>query len=119
VLELAVEIQQISAPTFEEAKRAEFIHQLLVKEQLHEVCMDEAGNVLACFPGVGKENPLIISAHMDTVFPLQTDLRIKRSPELIHGPGIGDNSLGVAALFGLILWNAPPLAGCLVCGECL
>jgi acetylornithine deacetylase/succinyl-diaminopimelate desuccinylase-like protein len=40
---------------------------------------------------------------MDTVFPADTDLTVKRSPETIHGPGIGDNSLGVAALFGL-LW---------------
>jgi tripeptide aminopeptidase len=47
---------------------------------------------------------LIISAHMDTVFPLETNLRIKRGVESIHGPGLGDNSLGVATLFGL-LWT--------------
>jgi len=41
---------------------------------------------------------------MDTVFPLETDLRITRGPKLIHGPGLGDNSLGVAALFG-VLWS--------------
>jgi acetylornithine deacetylase/succinyl-diaminopimelate desuccinylase-like protein len=41
---------------------------------------------------------------MDTVFPLETDLRVEWGIELIHGPGLGDNSLGVASLFGL-LWS--------------
>jgi tripeptide aminopeptidase len=103
VLELAIQIQQIPAPTFHEEKRAEFIHELFVREQLQDVCTDETGNVLARFPGMGEGKPLIISAHMDTVFPAETDLSIKRGSELVHGPGLGDNSMGVAALFGL-LW---------------
>ena len=65
--------------------------------------IDAAGNVLARLRGKGDGQPLIVSAHMDTVFPVETDLRVTRSPELIHAPGLGDNSLGVAALFGL-LW---------------
>ncbi|HSL47388.1 MAG TPA: M20/M25/M40 family metallo-hydrolase [Anaerolineales bacterium] len=114
VVELAIQIQQIPAPTFREEKRAEFLHQLFIKEQLMDICLDEAGNVLGRLPGMGQGKPLIVSAHMDTVFPAETDLRVKRSPELVHGPGIGDNSLGVAALFGLI-WSlrerAIPLRG--------
>jgi acetylornithine deacetylase/succinyl-diaminopimelate desuccinylase-like protein len=51
---------------------------------------------------------------MDTVFPAETDLSVKRGSELVHGPGLGDNSMGVAALFGLI-WSlqerAIPLRG--------
>jgi acetylornithine deacetylase/succinyl-diaminopimelate desuccinylase-like protein len=104
VVELAVQIQQIPAPTFHEEKRAEFIRQLFTHEQLQDVCIDEAGNVLARFPGKGEARPLIVSAHMDTVFPFETDLSIKRGSKLIHGPGLGDNSMGVAALFGL-LWS--------------
>ncbi len=104
VVELAIQIQQIPAPTFHEEKRAEFIRALFVKEQLHDICIDETGNVLARLPGEDRSKPLIVSAHMDTVFPFETDLSVKRGPELIHGPGLGDNSLGVAALFGLI-WS--------------
>lgn len=104
VVELAIQIQQIPAPTFREEKRAEFIRELFVKEQLHDICIDETGNVLARLPGEDRSRPLIVSAHMDTVFPFETDLSVKRGPELIHGPGLGDNSLGVAALFGLI-WS--------------
>lgn len=104
VVELAVQIQQIPAPTFHEQKRAELIHNLFIHEGLQDVCRDETGNVLGRFPGKGKEKPLIVSAHMDTVFPLETDLHVEWGIELIHGPGLGDNSLGVASLFGL-LWS--------------
>ena len=54
-------------------------------------------------------SPILLLCHMDTVFPLETDLRVEWGTELIHGPGLGDNSMGVAALFGL-LWSDPALA---------
>ncbi|HEX6270991.1 MAG TPA: M20/M25/M40 family metallo-hydrolase [Anaerolineales bacterium] len=106
VIELAIQIQQIPAPTFAETKRAEFIRGLFTQERegLADICMDEAGNVLARLIGKGNGKPLIISAHMDTVFPTDTDLRVTRQAERVHGPGLGDNSLGVASLFGL-LWS--------------
>ena len=44
----------------------------------------------------------MVSAHLDTVFPLSTDLQVCKNSERIYGPGIGDNSLGVAGLFGLV-----------------
>lgn len=114
MVELAIQIQQIPAPTFQEEQRAEFIRKLFIDEQLQDVCLDETGNVLARLPGSGEAKPLIISAHMDTVFPAGTDLSVKRGSELVHGPGLGDNSMGVAALFGLV-WalkeRAIPLRG--------
>jgi tripeptide aminopeptidase len=104
VIELAIQIQQIPAPTFEEQKRAEFVQGLFQAEELNNVCIDETGNVFARLIGKGEGKPLIVSAHLDTVFPGGTDLRVTRGSELIHGPGLGDNSLGVATLFGL-LWS--------------
>ena len=115
VLELAIAIQQIPAPTFEEGERAEFVRGRFLEEGLQDVSIDGAGNVLARLPG-GNARPLVVTAHLDTVFPRGTDLRLTRDPstslplqglrragsERIHGPGIGDNSLGVAALFGLV-----------------
>ncbi|HSL29763.1 MAG TPA: M20/M25/M40 family metallo-hydrolase [Anaerolineales bacterium] len=104
VVQLAVRIQQIPAPTFQEGNRAEFVRSLFLEEKLQEVCVDEAGNVLGRLRGTGTEQPLIITAHMDTVFPAETDLTLRHGSGMIHGPGIGDNSLGVASLFGLI-WS--------------
>jgi acetylornithine deacetylase/succinyl-diaminopimelate desuccinylase-like protein len=106
IIELAIEIQQIPAPTFNEIKRAEFVRDLFIGEGLSDVSIDEVGNVYGLLPSPKKLNaksqPLIISAHTDTVFPLEMDLRVKREAEKVYGIGIGDNSLGVAGLFGLI-----------------
>ena len=68
--------------------------------------MDSLGNVYARLQGPGKQKkakPLIVSAHLDTVFPAGVNLQAKWEAGKIVAPGIGDNSLGVAALFG-ILW---------------
>lgn len=103
-IQRAVEIQKIPAPTFEEQDRAAFIFSLLQKESLADLEMDMDGNVFARLPGQDSQaSPVIVSAHTDTVFPAGTDLTGKQEPGRIYGPGIGDNSLGVAGLFGL-LW---------------
>jgi len=104
LLDLAIQIQQVPAPTFHEGKRAEFVRDLFVREELQEVSIDPVSNVYARLPGKKKRGPLIVSAHMDTVFPEMTSLHVTREEERIYGPGIGDNSLGIAAMFGL-LWN--------------
>ena len=104
VLELAIEIQQIPAPTFNESKRGAFIYERFIQENLKDVEIDEIGNVLGRLPGSGSALPIIVSAHLDTVFPSGTDLGCERLAEKIVGPGIGDNAVGLAGLFGL-LWE--------------
>ena len=101
VIDLAVEIQQVPAPTFEEARRAGFVCQMFMNEGLTDVSMDSSGNVFGRLRAKGKGKPLIVSAHLDTVFPRGTNLGVKRRGGKVYGPGIGDNSLGVAALLGL------------------
>jgi len=102
LLNLALEIQQIPAPTFNEARRAAFVRDLFAHEGLGSVEIDSAGNALGRLRGSGRAAPLLVSAHLDTVFPEETDLTPQRSQGRIRAPGIGDNSLGVAALLGLI-----------------
>lgn len=105
LLNLTMQIQQIPAPTFHEGPRGEFVCDLFNKEHLVDVSMDALGTVYARLPGKQKKaQALIVSAHLDTVFPASINLQIKKEAERIHGPGIGDNSLAVAALFG-ILWS--------------
>ncbi len=103
-LKLAIQIQQIPAPTFDERQRAAFIRDLFSQENLNDVEIDAIGNVYARLPGERRARPVVVSAHSDTVFPLKTDLEITREPGKISGPGIGDNCLGVAGLLGL-LWT--------------
>ena len=101
VLNLAINIQQIPAPTFEEHQRAKFIQRYFLEMGVKDVLLDDVGNVYALINGRGEKAPLVVSAHLDTVFPKDTDLTISRTQEKITGPGIGDNSLGLAGLFGL------------------
>lgn len=105
LLELAIQIQQISAPTFAEGARGEFVRELFEKEKLKDVSIDSIGNVFARMPGKQKKaKPLIVSAHLDTVFPSSTNLQVKSEAGKVIAPGIGDNSLGVASLFGIV-WS--------------
>ncbi len=112
IIELAIRIQQIPAPTFHERKRAELVRELFEEEGLEDVSIDEAGNVYGLLSNVTgqKSNvkPLIVSAHLDTVFPFEMDLSVRREGERVCGIGIGDNSLGVAALFGLMWMLTSP-----------
>jgi acetylornithine deacetylase/succinyl-diaminopimelate desuccinylase-like protein len=103
LIELTIDIQQIPAPTFAETQRARFVKSLFESEGLEDISMDAVDNVFARLPGKGAGQPLVISAHLDTVFPIETDLSISKKADRIGGPGIGDNSLGVASLLGL-LW---------------
>ncbi|MBC8505606.1 MAG: M20/M25/M40 family metallo-hydrolase [Anaerolineales bacterium] len=103
VIELAIQIQQIPAPTFQEEQRAAFMHDLFIEEGLLDAEIDSLGNVYARLPGKDEGRSIVVSAHTDTVFPLETDLSVKRESDRIYAPGIGDNSLGLAGLLGL-LW---------------
>ena len=102
VLDLAVAIQQIASPTFEEQQRGSFVQQCFLDEGLAEISRDEVGNIYGCWRGKTSQRSIVVSAHLDTVFPASTDLSVRRSHDRITGPGIGDNSLGVAGLLGLV-----------------
>jgi tripeptide aminopeptidase len=103
ILEKAIAIQQIPAPTLFEGQRSAYLLSQFEAEGLSDVQADVLGNVYGRLPGRKSLLPVIISAHIDTVFPDGTNLEVSFKEGKINGPGIGDNSLGVAGLFGL-LW---------------
>lgn len=105
VVEEAVRIQQIPAPSFHEAKRAAYVAAQFRALGLSDVDVDEVHNAYGCLRGSEPGRPaLLLIAHTDTVFAADTDLTIRREGRLIYGPGLGDNSLGVAALLGVLRW---------------
>ena len=103
-IDLAREIQRIPAPTFGEKERAEFVAERFRAGGVPEVTMFDHGdgivNVYAKVPGRTAGGPvLIVTAHTDTVFPAGTPLAASLDEAgRLHGPGIGDNSIAVAAL---------------------
>jgi acetylornithine deacetylase/succinyl-diaminopimelate desuccinylase-like protein len=97
-----IAIQQIAAPTFEESERAAYVQArfaALPALDQSSLCVDDLHNVYVCLRGDDPSRPaVLVSAHTDTVFSRQTSLNVRRTPETVCGAGIGDNSLGVAAL---------------------
>ncbi|PJF27592.1 MAG: peptidase M20 [Phototrophicales bacterium] len=102
VIDLAIAVQQIPAPTFEEQQRAHFVRDQFLSMELQAVEIDDLYNVYGMIPGEQRDCPgVMIAAHTDTVFSAHTDLSIHRHQETIYGAGLGDNSAGVAGLLVL------------------
>ena len=97
-----VELCEIASPTFEEAMRAKEIARRMEQYGLTDVSIDEIGNVVGVRKGTGNGPVLVIDAHMDTVFPMGTDVKVRREGDTYYAPGIGDNTSGCRALLQLI-----------------
>ena len=90
----------IPAPPFQEQARAEFFRARLASAGLREVRIDAEGNVIGIRRGRGGPT-LVLSAHIDTVFPEGTDLTITEKAGLLIAPGIRDDSRGLAAVLSV------------------
>lgn len=113
VIDEAQTIQAVPAPTFDEGERAAYILQRFRAVGLLDVHRDEAGSVYGRTAGSDPSRPAVmVSAHLDTVFSRQTvqDVRLISQAGRLAGPGIGDNSLGLAVLIHLAdRFRQPPL----------
>ncbi len=110
--QLCIDVQQIAAPTDAEEARAAWVQRYFTRLQLLDVQIDAHANVYGRVAGAVRTPALLVSAHTDTVFPQETDLtaRVDQESGHIYGPGIGDNSAGVASLLALgeALQKLPP-----------
>jgi acetylornithine deacetylase/succinyl-diaminopimelate desuccinylase-like protein len=96
-----VRICEIPAPPFKEEARAREIARRFEEIGLLRVRSDEEGNVIAERPGLSPEPRVIVSAHLDTVFPEGTNVRVRRDGARFHAPGISDNTCGIVSLIAL------------------
>ena len=96
-----VRVCEIPAPPFKEEARAQDIARRFEEVGLSQIRTDEEGNVIAFRPGRSAEPRLIVSAHLDTVFPEGTDVRVRREGDRFNAPGISDNSCGIVSLVAL------------------
>lgn len=97
----ALMIGELPAPTFGEEARITFMSNRFTEEGLQNISIDEAGNGMAILPGTKGEHNILVCAHADTVFSQMTDHAMSVGPNHIQGPGVGDNSLGLAAIVTL------------------
>ena len=101
IADLCLTIQGIPSPTGQEHERAEFVAAQLSQMGLEDVKVDDVPNVYARVKGSGNGPGLMVSAHLDTVFPNDTDLTSRREGAQLFGPGIGDNSMGLTGLLAV------------------
>ena len=96
-------ITEIPAPPYKEKVRAEYYLKRFQELGFKDAAIDSEGNVIALRKGSGGGRPkLVVSAHLDTVFPEGTDVAVKEKDGVTLAPGIGDDSRGLAALLSLI-----------------
>jgi tripeptide aminopeptidase len=97
-----IELTKIPAPTFKEQKRACYFKQKFNELGLIDVKIDALGNVIGTKKGTGFGPNLVVSAHLDTVFPPGTEINVIEKEGRIYAPGIADDGRGLTTLLTLI-----------------
>jgi tripeptide aminopeptidase len=97
-----IRICEIAAPPFHEAARGKELERLFIQSGLENVRVDKAGNVIGVRPGASPRPNFVLAAHLDTVFPEGTDVKVAREGAILRGPGIGDDCRGLAVLLSVI-----------------
>jgi tripeptide aminopeptidase len=98
------ELVAIAAPPFGESKRAEWLAERFRELKLEQVEIDSEGNVLGCYPGDRSragQRCVMLSAHIDTVFPLHTPIAPLLEHNRLEAPGACDNGAGVAGILAI------------------
>ena len=102
LLDEQIQLCEIPAPPFKEARRAEAVRRSFQSLGLKNVRIDRAGNVLGERRGTAVAPHLVFSAHLDTVFGEEVPVRMTRAGAVIKGPGISDDCRGLAVLLGVV-----------------
>ena len=97
ITEEQIRVCSIAAPPFGEHQRAEYLRQRFLESGLTDAKIDDEGNCLALRKGQAPAPLLVVSAHLDTVFPAGTDTTVRREGNRLLAPGISDDGCGLAA----------------------
>lgn len=101
IIRAQITIAQIPAPTGEEHERGGWVARRFGDSGLADIHTDAVGNVIGRRAGVEEGPAVVLCAHLDTVFPRETNLSVRRDGERLIGPGINDNGRGLAVMLAL------------------
>ena len=93
---------EIPAPSFKEEVRGRELQRVFQQLGLQNVRVDKAGNVLGDYAGASPRPRVVMAAHLDTVFPEGTNVKVRREGAVLHGPGIGDDCRGLAVIVAAV-----------------
>ena len=97
-----IQVAEIEAPPFKEEKRAKAYAEMLRQSGLTDVQIDPEGNVIGLRHGTGSGPLIAIAAHLDTVFPEGTNVKVRREGTKLYAPGVGDDARALAVLLSMI-----------------
>jgi acetylornithine deacetylase/succinyl-diaminopimelate desuccinylase-like protein len=97
-----IELTEIPAPPFGEEKRGIRFAEMLKEAGLRNITIDAVGNVIGRRPGRSGSKVVAYVAHLDTVFPLETDVTVRVEGDTYYAPGVGDNTRGLVVLLGVL-----------------
>lgn len=95
-------IARIPSPTFSEREKSEYVRTRFETLKLEDIRIDEVNNVAGRLPGKNGNGVFVICAHIDTVFPEETELVPREEGDRLYCPSIGDNSTSIAAMLAMI-----------------
>src|SRR5262252_548409 len=102
VIREIISLTEIPAPPYMEMERARAFMLMLKDHGLTNVEMDPEGNVMGIRKGMGNGPLIAIAAHLDTVFPEGTKIKVKKEGTRLLAPGVGDDTRGLAVMLGII-----------------
>ncbi|MET0963645.1 MAG: M20/M25/M40 family metallo-hydrolase [Noviherbaspirillum sp.] len=103
IVEDGIKLTEIPAPPFKETARAKAYEKMFKDIGLSDVKIDEEGNVLGIRKGTRSDGKfVVVSAHLDTVFPEGTDVKVKREGNKLYAPGVGDDTMSLAVILGFV-----------------
>lgn len=95
-------LTEIPAPPFMETARGLQFKRMLEEAGADKVWIDEVGNVMALRKGKTGGRLVALDAHLDTVFPEETDVKVKMIGDTLKAPGIGDDTRGLAVVIAVL-----------------
>ena len=101
IIAAQIALSEIPSPTGCEQARGAWVSERFRRLGLAQVHVDEVGNVLGTRAGTANIAPVVLCAHLDTIFPAGTPVGVEREGSQLRGPGIVDNSRGLAAMLAL------------------
>jgi tripeptide aminopeptidase len=97
-----IQLTEIEAPPFKEARRGKAFLEMLRQAGLSDVTVDSAGNVIGVRKGLGRGPIVAIAAHLDTVFPEGTNVKVHREGTKLRAPGVADNAHSLAVMLSIV-----------------
>jgi acetylornithine deacetylase/succinyl-diaminopimelate desuccinylase-like protein len=97
-----IHLTEIESPSFNETVRAQRWFEMARAHGLSDLEIDAEGNVTGIRRGIGNGPLICVAAHLDTVFPAGTDVKVRREGTKLHAPGIGDDTRSLAVLLAWV-----------------